>query len=235
MMTGWLILMGLAILAVGALVLAGFPRQLWTLGAAAAMLGAAGYAWQGSPGLAGHPVEAEAKRGDVDPELVDLRERFFGRFNFEYSYFMAADAMARQGKMEQAVAVMLGAVGKAPNNGALWTGLGFAISEHDGGHVSPAAKLAFDKALALWPNHPGPPFFLGLAYVREGNFAEARKYWVRALELTPKDASYRDKIALRVLVLDRFLAEVERRRAAMGQVPPADGAPAQGGAPQPAP
>ena len=31
-------------------------RVLWTMVAAALMLGAAGYAWQGQPGLAGHEV-----------------------------------------------------------------------------------------------------------------------------------------------------------------------------------
>ncbi len=36
--------------------LIGFPRRLWMVAATALMLGAAGYALQGNPGLAGHPV-----------------------------------------------------------------------------------------------------------------------------------------------------------------------------------
>src|SRR3546814_11342997 len=59
---------------------------------------------------------------------------------------------------------------------------------------------------SLAPKHPGPPFFLGLAYVRAGEFAEARPFWARALDLTPGDASYRPEIAVRLMLLDRFLA-----------------------------
>ena len=39
----------------------------------ALMLGAAGYAWQGRPGLEGHPVVAAKKAGEIDAEVVDLR------------------------------------------------------------------------------------------------------------------------------------------------------------------
>ncbi len=219
-MMGWLLLLAIALVTVLLLWRTGYPRKLWTIPATALMLGAAGYAWQGSPGLAGHPVAAERQRGQVDPDLVALRDAMFGRFNFAFSYFVAADAMTRVGAPGQATNVMIGAVRKAPQDGALWTGLGLALAEHDGMQVSPASRFAFERAMALWPQHPGPPFFLGLALIREGKFAEARPWWAKAVALTPEKASYRDELLVRLFLLDRLLEAKAKQDGAATQPAP---------------
>ena len=72
--------------------------------------------------------------------------------------------------------------------------------------VSPPALLAFRRAAQLAPEHPAPPFYLGMAYVRAGQFREARPYWARALALSPEGQSYSREIALRLALLDRLLA-----------------------------
>jgi len=204
---GWLLLLAIALATALLLWRMGYPRKLWTIPATALMLGAAGYAWQGSPGLAGHPVAAEARAGQIDPELVALREAIFGKFGTNaWSYATAADRMTLSGKPDLAIAVWQGAVRKVPNDVALWTGYGLALAEHDGNQVSPASRFAFERAIALWPQHPGPPFFYGLALVREGKYAEARPWWLKAVQLTPEKASYRNELALRLFLLDRLLA-----------------------------
>ena len=206
-MMGWAMLVAMAAVAALFLALVRFPWRMWTVAATALMLGAAGYAWQGNPTLAGHPVAAEGKPGEIDPNLVALREAMFGKFGtYTFSYAAAADAMTRTGRPDLAAKVWVGAVRKAPEDFGLWTGLGVALAEHDGDQVSPAAQLAFDKAMAMAPQHPGPPFFLGLALVRQGKFAEARPLWVKAVQLTPDTASYRDELRVRLFLLDRFLA-----------------------------
>ena len=101
-MTGWLMLVGIALGAALLLWLTGFPRKLWTVAATALMLGAAGYAWQGSPGLAGHPVAAVERPGEIDPEIVAIRDAMFGRFNFTWASFARADAMTRAGARDTA-------------------------------------------------------------------------------------------------------------------------------------
>jgi cytochrome c-type biogenesis protein CcmH len=216
---GWLLLLVIALGVVLVLWRTGYPRKLWTIPATALMLGAAGYAWQGNPGLAGHPVSAEAQHGEVEPNLVALRDALFGRFNFAFSYFVAADAMTRVGAPGQAANVMLGAVRKAPQDAALWTGLGATLAEHDGMQVSPASRFAFERAMALWPQHPGPPFFYGLALIRENKFAEARPLWARAVALTPEKASYRNDIVVRLFLLDRLLAAQAAQAAQAGPQP----------------
>jgi cytochrome c-type biogenesis protein CcmH len=203
-MTGWLILILLALLSGGALWRLGMARSLWSFVVSALLLGAAGYAWQGRPGLLGHPVAAEAQAGTIDEELVEVRKKMFGRFNFDDAYFTMADAMTRAGSPRSAAQAMLGAVRKAPQDAVLWTGLGMKIAEMD--HmVSPAAKMAFDRALRLAPQHPGPPFFLGVAYVRSNQFADAKRWWERAYALTPPGASYRNDVMVRLYLLDRYL------------------------------
>ena len=61
------------------------------------------------------------------------------------------------------------------------------------------------------PDHPGPPFFLGWAYVRAGQLALARPYWAHALRLSPAKAEYRDDIAKRLALLDAYLAQAKRQ------------------------
>jgi len=202
---GWVALFGIGLAAALLLWALGVARGLWAFAGAALMLGAAGYALQGRPTQSGHPVTANAEPMAVDPGMVALRGAMFQRFTLDSAYFTAADAMTRAGDTHAAVAVMLGGVRKLPNSPSLWTGLGSAYTLQDGGQLSPAALFAFQQAIRLAPLHPAPPFFLGLAYVRAARFAEARACWARALALTPASAPYRQDIALRLALLDRYL------------------------------
>jgi cytochrome c-type biogenesis protein CcmH/NrfG len=181
-------------------------RLLWSMVASALMLGAAGYAWQGQPALAGHPATTGLAPTPDDSAMLDLRDQMLERYTGAAAYLVAADAMTRIGDRRAAVQVLLGGIRIAPKSLVLWTGLANALSAHDANQVSPPALFGFQQAMRLAPKHPAPPFFLGLAYVRAGDFAKARPYWARALALTPADISYRGEIATRLALLDRFLA-----------------------------
>ncbi|MBX3595235.1 tetratricopeptide repeat protein [Sphingomonas sp.] len=207
---GWIVLIVLGVFAFGALLLLGLPRSLMSFAGAALMLGAAGYALQARPDLPGAPVEASKKAVPDEPALRELRGAMFGRFTYLDGYFFASDALMRQGDMERAARLMLGGVRASPNDAAMWTWLGFALSEADGRTVSPAAGIAFRRAVALAPRHPGPAFFYGMAHVRAGNFAAALPWWRKALELTPPGSSYRRDLALRVELLRRVV-ELQKR------------------------
>ncbi|TGX52209.1 cytochrome c biogenesis factor-like protein [Sphingomonas gei] len=204
-MTGWLILALIALGVALLLWLTGFPRKLWTVAATALMLGAAGYAWQGRPGLAGQPVSAVAKKGELDSEVLELRDAMYGRFNFTWGSFVRADAMTRAGAPDTAVRAMILTTRQAQLDAGAWMWLGIKLAENDGDQVSPASKFAFDRAMALAPQHPGPPFFYGLALIREGKFAEARPFWAKAVEVAPAKAGYRGQLVVRLFLLDRFL------------------------------
>lgn len=202
----WLLALG-----AGAMVLMialGVARPLWMLLGAALMLGAVGYALQGSPMLAASPAEPRTAGVDEDPALEKMRDDMLGRYSLDWAYVKASDAMLRTGNKEAAVRALLGGINKLPRSLALWTALGGAYAAHDGS-VSVPARFAFDQATRLAPDHPAPPFFLGLAYLRNDDYARARPLWAKTLRLSPAGASYRRDIALRLALLDTLLSTRE--------------------------
>lgn len=210
---GWVFLFLLGGGALALMIFLGLDRRLWSLVGAALMLGASGYALQGHPILPASPPQpaAEAPLAD-DASIIDLRDRLFGRFTLDGAYLIASDAMRRSGDDRAAADVLLGGIRKLPRSFALWTGLGMALANHDGGQVSPPALLAFRHAMRMAPEHPGPPFFLGVAYARAGDFAATRRYWARAVALSPPGTAYRREIEQRLAVLDQYLALQQMRR-----------------------
>jgi tetratricopeptide (TPR) repeat protein len=211
---GWVMLLLIALTTAALLAVLRLPRLLWPLGGAMIMLGAAGYAWQGEPDLQAQPVMADAVKLPPSKAYKDLRDTFFGRFGGESMYFGISDAALTNGDPDFAARALTGGVDYAPQNAALWNELGNIIALHDRGIVSPASLLAYRRAMQLAPENPGPPLFLGLAYVRAGEYAKARPLWLHALALTPKDASYRGEITKRLALLDMLFAELAREQAA---------------------
>lgn len=209
---GWLGFTLLAVAVLAALVLLRVNRILWSMVGAALMLGAAGYAWQGRPGLPASPARPGVTQVPGDPALIDLRERMFGRFTADSAYLTASDAMARAGDRRSAVRAILGGLNRYPNSVMLWTALGTTLAAHDGNQLSPPALFAFQQAIRVAPQHPGPRFFLGLAQVRQNDYEATRASWASALALSPAGASYRRDIALRVMLIDQLLAEQNRGR-----------------------
>lgn len=204
---GWLAFAGLATLAGLLLWRLRFSRQLWMFGAAAVMLGAAGYASQGRPGQAASPAKAHALTDASDGERIALRNAMIGRFGPESAYAVAGDAMSRAGSPDAAARAILGGIDQYPDSLALWTELGSVMAQRDR-VLSPVARFAFARARSLNPEHPAPYFFLGLAQVRDQEFRAARQSWARALALAPQNASYRRDIAIRLALLDRLLADI---------------------------
>lgn len=203
---GWIALALIGVATAVALWLLGVARPLWSFVGAGLMLGATGYAVQGRPALPGHPVEAFTRPIVLDQGLIELRGDMLGRYYQDNAYLVMADGLTRAGNPRAGVQVILGGIAHIPDSLALWTWLGMAYARHDGGAVSPAARLAFEQAMRIAPRHPAPPFFLGVALIESGDFAGARPYWARALALTPKGLSYRPAIAERLAILDKYLA-----------------------------
>ena len=204
-MMGWFMGVGIALFAVAVLVFTGFPRRLWMVAATALTLAATGYVIQGSPGVEGHPVTHEEAKVELDPDLLKLRDAMFGNFAFSNPDFGAADAMLRNNAPDEAATVLLAGVKRVPQNAAVWTWLGVTLADRDDGMVSPSSRFAFERAMAVAPKHPGPPYFLGFALIRSGHLAEGRPYWARAVELTPPTLAYRPALVAQLARLDAYL------------------------------
>lgn len=186
--------MGLAILL---LLIAASLGVLWlmrvrgaalTASAAALLLGGAGYAFQGSPGMPGVPVQNEEAR-DFFP-LTQARHAFFGNFTSAEPWLRMSEALERAGNGQDAVGILQNATKRYPGDAQLWIGLGNALVDHARG-LTPPAELAYKRAEAVAPGYPAAPFFYGLALARSGDTDEALKLWRNILVKAPKDASWR--------------------------------------------
>jgi len=210
---GWVALGGIAVAVAAALVLLRLPRRLWVVAGVALALGAAGYAVQGRPGLGPAAADPTENRYGAPPLVSQLRDMLFGRITSATQYQLAADALLRVGDPKSAAAAVIAGLKRQPNNIALWTELGTVLAVHDG-TVSPPALYAFEQAMRIAPQHPGPPFFLGLAYIDSRDLAKARASWAQALALSPAGTPHHDVIAAQLAQLDQLIAMVEAARRA---------------------
>lgn len=199
---GWIILFAMALVAGGLLWRFGrLPKGAPELVGTALLLGIAGYAWQGSPGLPGSPTPPKAESKQPDSEFAKSRDGMMSMMGGPAQVLDTADAFHRQGLDAYAIAVLRGALEKNPRSADLWVGLGNALVIYGGGLMSPAARLAFDRAAVLAPDHPGPHFFLGLAYAQAGQLDRAEATWQALLDRAPAEAPWRADVAARLLQL----------------------------------
>ena len=207
-MTGWLIASGLAALVlVGLLLLGRIPRSAWEISAAALLLGLAGYAWQGNPGLAGAPRRvAEADGQPFDEALAQKRRGLAERFGPAAQWMMLSDGLARQGKTKAAANVLLSALRDQPDDPNLWLGLGNALVAHGDGVLSPGAQFAYRRALSIDPEAPAPRYFYGLALARAGQLQAARDLWAPLVARAPADSEVRKELESNIARIDAMLA-----------------------------
>ena len=185
---GFLILAAVALLTIALLWLSRMRGSMLTLAGAAIAFGSAGYALQGSPGLIGQP-RAAAERPAPMP-LAGARHAMTGQFDYADTWLNMADALASRGKTEDAARLLQAQVARHPRDYKLWVGLGNALTDH-ARTITPAGRLAFERAAELAPGYPAPPFFLGLAEARSGNPEEAVRLWREILAGAPANASWR--------------------------------------------
>lgn len=204
---GWLSLLLLIALSLGALLLLGVRGAALTASAAALLVGGAGYAIQGSPELPGAPAQGREAH-DIFP-LTEARHAFFGDFTPAESWLRMSEALARDGQSEDSVGILQNAVKRYPGDPQLWIGLGNALVDHARG-MTPAAELAYRRAEQMAPGHPAAPFFYGLALARSGDRDGALKLWRGILASAPKDASWRPLVEQGVEALNA--SEVPAKR-----------------------
>lgn len=197
------------------------PRTGWEITAAALLFGISGYALQGHPGQAGAPQAPVENAKLADQTLIKERQQMGAAFGQGQSWLILADALTRQGQYGAASDVLRKAIEKSPQDADLWVALGNALVGHTDGVITPAAQFAFQKAANIAPDHPGPPFFMGLALAQSGRLAEARTLWAQLLVRSPADAPYRPDLEARLARLDSIIAEQAQMQGGMTGAPPA--------------
>lgn len=206
-MIGWFMALGLAIVSFGALLLIGrIPRSAREICAAALLLGLAGYAWQGNPGLAGAPrASRETAAEKFDEKLAEQRRGLAERYGSAGQWLMMSDALGRQGKTREAANILLSGLRATPDDANLWLGLGNALVAHADGVMSPGASFAYRRALALDPQGPAPRYFYGLALVRNGQLQDARELWAPLAASAPAGSQVKAELEASIARIDAML------------------------------
>lgn len=205
---GWAIAFALAGLTFAAVAFAlKLPRGGREFVGAALLLGLAGYALQGSPREAGSPTLPRESVDKGQAALVAARQEMGDQFGAGRNYLITADAFVRAGQYGAAAELLRGAARKTPNDPDVWLALGNALVGHRDGIITPAAMFAFRRAAAIAPDHPGPPFFTGLALAQSGQFEEARALWQSLMDRPgDPDAPWRADLAVRMARLDAIIS-----------------------------
>lgn len=204
----WLLVILAAAAVFGAMVLVfQLPRTGWEWVAAALLVGIAGYALQGHPGMAGAPKPAIENLAAADEELLKQRQNMGEAFGRGQSWLIIADGMSRRGQYASAAEVLRKGIQESPRDADLWVALGNALVAHSDGFISPAAQFAFQRAATLSPEHPGPPFFMGLALAQSGRLAEARTIWAQLLARAPEGAPWKSDLEARLARLDAMIGQ----------------------------
>lgn len=209
---GWVLAIILAAAALCATMWLGRERPAgsWQVIAAVLMFGLAGYAFQAHPQMAGAPKAPLANATDNAQAMVEARQTLAGKPSDPGSnWLVIGDALARHGQFADAAGVLLGAVEKEPGNVDAWLALANALVGHADGAITPASLFAYQQAERAAPEHPGPPFFLGLAMAQSGRFKEAQGLWAGLLARSSADAPWRADLAARLALLNRLIAEQE--------------------------
>jgi len=206
-MIGWLLAAGLALVVFVALLFIGrIPRVARELTAAALLLGMAGYAWQGNPGLAGSPRAVRDTGGRFDEKLAEQRRGLAERYGPAAQWLVMSDAFGRMGKTEESANVLLSGLRQSPDDANLWLGLGNALIAHGGGVLSPGADYAFRRALQLEPQAPAPRFFYGIALANAGQLQKARDLWAPLAERAPEGSQVKAELEANIARIDAMLA-----------------------------
>lgn len=202
-MIAWIGALALAVIAISALWrFAVLPKGALELVLAAVVVGLAGYAWQGQPGIAGVSVQSREQAVPPDPQAVAIRRMMTNAYGDAAKVAEFADTLDRMGMTREAVIAVRTGIAKDPKNPELWVAMGNALVAHGGQTTSPAAEFAYKRAAALAPAHPAPPFFLGLAQAQSSKFEEAGTTWRALLARAPTDAPWRRDVEIRLAALE---------------------------------
>jgi cytochrome c-type biogenesis protein CcmH len=204
----WFPIIALAIITFGFAVIAlRMEKRGWTLFAAVMVFGLAGYATQGDPALPAAPKQASVEAAQSGEAMVEARRALFGNERPPANYLITSDAFARKGQFETAASALRKGVSDNPGDAEGWLALANALVEHTNGELTPAALYAYGRADAAAPDHPGTPYFLGIAFLRSGQPGQARRIWADMVEDAPADAPWREEMAVRLERLDAMLAQ----------------------------
>lgn len=155
----------------------------------------AGYLSVGSPELQGQPL-AERRALPVDqqdPQLLLAKVEAYLRANPDdgKGWDLLAPVYLKLDRFEDAARAYENALRLLGDDAERLAGLGQALTHAAEGTVTPTARDAFERALALNPGLVHARFYLALAFEQEGALKKAAETWHMLLAAAPADAPWR--------------------------------------------
>ena len=169
---------------------------LWLqLGCALAICAAAGgWVLLGNRQLPEQSAQHAAALPATDAQLGAALERLNQNPADEEGWLALSERFLARRETAKAVEALSIASAAMPDRVSLWVALGQALFLHGEGQMSPAARYAFDRAVALDPDHPGPKIFTALAFIQEAQPQKALPILVELEAKAPKDAPWRPRV-----------------------------------------
>ncbi|WP_317975139.1 tetratricopeptide repeat protein [Novosphingobium pituita] len=167
-------------------------------------------------GAAPDPTPTPEPSPVVDDTITRMEERLAEKKDDVQGWRMLGWAYFQNERYKDAARALRKATALDPEHAETFSFLGEALvlaNNHEG-QMPRAARLAFDKALALDPKNPRARYFRALSLDLAGQHRRALRAWFAQLSETPPDAPYASDIrAVIRSVGKRHHIEVEKRLA----------------------
>ena len=170
---------------------------LFVAGGAAVIYGQLGSVDLADGETAAESVEAPA-RDRARTGIADLERRLARDPGDLEGWLLLTDAYTALERYGEAAGAMAEAVALDPTDPAFLAGYGELMALDRGGTVTPAARHAFERALAQAPGHPLARYYLALALAQAGEAGAALAAWRGLLADTPSDAHWRAALVERI-------------------------------------
>ena len=183
------------------------------------------YVFIGSPDIADQPLAARlaapAERMDIAAAVARIEQHLAAEPNDGRGWELIAPVYLRMGRAADAANAYAKAITVLGDSADRETARGEALMAAAGGQVSPEATAAFDAALRLDKDAPGPRFYQGLAAQQAGDTEKATKIWTDLVAAAPPGAPWVEVVKQQLAALGAPIPRGPQAEAIAGMAPEA--------------
>jgi cytochrome c-type biogenesis protein CcmH len=160
------------------------------IGAAVVAVSAIGLSLRNTEADPSTSIASQAPQGDVNKIISDLEAKLKDNPNDAKGWQMLGWSLMETRKFAEAAQAYARATQIDPKKSEYWSALGEARVLAGPGDVSPDARTAFEKAIALDPKDPRGRYYIAVAQDIAGDHKTAIDGWLSLLADTPQGAPW---------------------------------------------
>lgn len=151
------------------------------------------------------PAMASEEQAQINDMIARLEQRLADDPTDVQGWLLLANSNAFIGRYGEAAQAMSEVLAIEPANGEWQSAYGEFVALQHQGTVTPAARRAFESALALTPGEPIARYYLAIAEAQAGDVAAALAAWRELYAQTPADAAWREPLIARIAEAEQQL------------------------------